>query len=118
MTGLLGPNGAGKTIAVRILSTPLEMDSGARRRSRGTTSAGKAQEVRRRIGLVGQYAAVDEVLTGRQNLVMFGRLNHLGHAGRGTTGGRTARAVQPDRGGRPVGDTPAGCAGGSIWPRA
>ena len=80
VVGLLGPNGAGKTTAVRILSTLLEMDSGE------ATIAGydvrrQGKEVRRRIGLVGQYAAVDEILTGRQNLVMFGRLNHLSHAG-------------------------------------
>ena len=79
VTGLLGPNGAGKTTAVRILSTLLEMDSGT------ATIAGydvrrQGAEVRRRIGLVGQYAAIDEVLTGRQNLVMFGRLNHLRNA--------------------------------------
>jgi ABC-2 type transport system ATP-binding protein len=79
VTGLLGPNGAGKTTAVRILSTLLAADSGT------ATVAGydvrrQGAEVRRRIGLVGQYAAVDEVLTGRQNLVLFGRLNHLGHA--------------------------------------
>jgi ABC-2 type transport system ATP-binding protein len=79
VTGLLGPNGAGKTTAVRILSTLLDLDSGT------ATIAGydvrrQGAEVRRRIGLVGQYAAVDEILTGRQNLVMFGRLNHLGHA--------------------------------------
>jgi ABC-2 type transport system ATP-binding protein len=79
VTGLLGPNGAGKTTAVRILSTLLELDSGT------ATIAGydvrrQGAEVRRRIGLVGQYAAVDEVLTGRQNLVMFGRLNHLRNA--------------------------------------
>ena len=78
VVGLLGPNGAGKTTAVRILSTLLEMDSGE------VTIAGydvrrQGKEVRRRIGLVGQYAAVDEILTGRQNLVMFGRLNHLSH---------------------------------------
>jgi ABC-2 type transport system ATP-binding protein len=80
VVGLLGPNGAGKTTAVRILSTLLQMDSGE------ATIAGydvrrQGEEVRRRIGLVGQYAAVDEILTGRQNLVMFGRLNHLSHAG-------------------------------------
>ena len=79
VTGLLGPNGAGKTTAVRILSTLLELDSGT------ATIAGydvrrQGAEVRRRIGLVGQYAAIDDVLTGRQNLVMFGRLNHLGHS--------------------------------------
>ncbi|MER7246308.1 ATP-binding cassette domain-containing protein [Kribbella sp. NPDC000426] len=76
VTGLLGPNGAGKTTAVRILSTLLEMDSGTARIA-GYDVRRQGAEVRRRIGLVGQYAAVDEVLTGRQNLVMFGRLNHL-----------------------------------------
>jgi ABC-2 type transport system ATP-binding protein len=79
VVGLLGPNGAGKTTAVRILATLLRMDSGE------VTIAGydvrkQAREVRSRIGLVGQYAAVDEILTGRQNLVMFGRLNHLSHS--------------------------------------
>ncbi|ADB34838.1 daunorubicin resistance ABC transporter ATPase subunit [Kribbella flavida DSM 17836] len=76
VVGLLGPNGAGKTTAIRILSTLLAMDSGE------ATVAGydvrrQGQEVRRRVGLVSQFAAVDEVLTGRQNLVLFGRLNHL-----------------------------------------
>jgi ABC-2 type transport system ATP-binding protein len=78
VTGLLGPNGAGKTTAVRILSTLLEMDSGTARIA-GYDVRRQGAEVRRRIGLVGQYAAVDDILTGRQNLVMFGRLNHLGH---------------------------------------
>ncbi|MEU1877914.1 ATP-binding cassette domain-containing protein [Streptosporangium sp. NPDC020072] len=74
--GLLGPNGAGKTTAVRILATLLEADAG-RVSVAGFDVATQARQVRRNIGLVGQYAAVDEVLTGRQNLVMFGRLNHL-----------------------------------------
>ncbi|MEV8635278.1 ATP-binding cassette domain-containing protein [Streptosporangium sp. NPDC051023] len=74
--GLLGPNGAGKTTAVRILSTLLEPDAG-RASVAGFDVRTQARQVRRHIGLVGQYAAVDEVLTGRQNLVMFGRLNHL-----------------------------------------
>ncbi|GAA3129349.1 ATP-binding cassette domain-containing protein [Streptosporangium carneum] len=74
--GLLGPNGAGKTTAVRILSTLLEPDAG-RASVAGFDVRTQARQVRRNIGLVGQYAAVDEVLTGRQNLVMFGRLNHL-----------------------------------------
>ncbi|MEV8377125.1 ATP-binding cassette domain-containing protein [Kribbella sp. NPDC056861] len=78
VTGLLGPNGAGKTTAVRILATLLRMDSGEARIA-GYDVRRQGAEVRRRIGLVGQYAAVDEILTGRQNLVMFGRLNHLGH---------------------------------------
>jgi ABC-2 type transport system ATP-binding protein len=79
VTGLLGPNGAGKTTAVRILATLLRMDSGEARIA-GYDVSRQGAEVRRSIGLVGQYAAVDEILTGKQNLVMFGRLNHLGHA--------------------------------------
>ncbi|WP_425552074.1 ATP-binding cassette domain-containing protein [Kribbella koreensis] len=78
VTGLLGPNGAGKTTAVRILATLLRMDSGEARIA-GYDVSRHGAEVRRTIGLVGQYAAVDEILTGKQNLVMFGRLNHLGH---------------------------------------
>ncbi|MGQ4428179.1 ATP-binding cassette domain-containing protein, partial [Streptomyces violaceoruber] len=75
--GLLGPNGAGKTTAVRILSTLIRLDGG-RAEVAGLDIARQAREVRARIGLTGQYAAVDEVLTGRQNLEMFGRLFHLG----------------------------------------
>ncbi|MFI5710607.1 ATP-binding cassette domain-containing protein [Kribbella sp. NPDC051620] len=78
VTGLLGPNGAGKTTAVRILATLLRMESGEARIA-GYDVSRQGAEVRRTIGLVGQYAAVDEILTGKQNLVMFGRLNHLGH---------------------------------------
>ncbi|MFF1682130.1 ATP-binding cassette domain-containing protein [Streptomyces sp. NPDC058256] len=75
--GLLGPNGAGKTTAVRILSTLLRLDGGSATVA-GLDVARQPREVRARIGLTGQYAAVDEVLTGRQNLEMFGRLFHLG----------------------------------------
>ncbi len=75
--GLLGPNGAGKTTAVRILSTLLRFDAG-RAAVAGFDVVRDAEQVRERIGLTGQYAAVDEVLSGRQNLVMFGRLFHLG----------------------------------------
>ncbi|MGW0711908.1 ATP-binding cassette domain-containing protein [Streptomyces sp. NPDC002643] len=75
--GLLGPNGAGKTTAVRILSTLVRLDGG-RATVAGLDVARHPREVRARIGLTGQYAAVDEVLTGRQNLEMFGRLFHLG----------------------------------------
>ncbi|MEV6323954.1 ATP-binding cassette domain-containing protein [Nocardia sp. NPDC051787] len=75
--GLLGPNGAGKTTAVRILSTLVRLDGG-RAGVAGLDVARNPREVRARIGLTGQYAAVDEVLTGRQNLEMFGRLFHLG----------------------------------------
>lgn len=74
--GLLGPNGAGKTTAIRILSTLLRPDSG-KATVAGFDVVKQARQVRQNIGLVGQYAAVDEILTGQQNLVMFGRLNHL-----------------------------------------
>ncbi|MFD8492953.1 ATP-binding cassette domain-containing protein [Amycolatopsis sp. NPDC059657] len=74
--GLLGPNGAGKTTTVRILSTLLRYDGG-RAEVAGFDVARRGVDVRRSIGLVGQHAAVDEVLSGRQNLVMFGRLHHL-----------------------------------------
>ncbi|MEV6426614.1 ATP-binding cassette domain-containing protein [Nocardia sp. NPDC051463] len=75
--GLLGPNGAGKTTAVRILSTLVRLDGG-RAEVAGLDVAREPRLVRARIGVTGQYAAVDEVLTGRQNLEMFGRLFHLG----------------------------------------
>ena len=74
--GLLGPNGAGKTTAVRILSTLLKPDGG-RAEVAGFDVVRQATEVRYMVGLAGQQAAVDEILTGRQNLVTFGRLYHL-----------------------------------------
>ena len=74
--GLLGPNGAGKTTTVRILATLLCPDSG-RAEVAGFDVTGQPDQVRARIGLAGQNAAVDEILSGRQNLVMFGRLYHL-----------------------------------------
>ena len=75
--GLLGPNGAGKTTAVSILTTLLEPDEGAAMVA-GADLRGDPEEVRRRIGLSGQYAAVDEHLTGFENLDMIGRLYRLG----------------------------------------
>ncbi|HKQ02902.1 MAG TPA: ATP-binding cassette domain-containing protein [Actinomycetes bacterium] len=75
--GLLGPNGAGKTTAVRILTTLLRPDGG-RALVAGYDVVGQAASVRYHIGLLGQRTAVDEVLSGRQNLVLFGRLHHLG----------------------------------------
>jgi ABC-2 type transport system ATP-binding protein len=77
--GLLGPNGAGKTTAVRILATLLRCDGG-RAEVAGFDVARQAAQVRYRIGLLGQHAAVDEILSGRQNLVLFGRLYHLSRA--------------------------------------
>ncbi len=75
--GLLGPNGAGKTTAVRILTTLLDMDGGSASVA-GIDIATRPAEVRARIGLSGQYAAVDEYLTGYENLDMIGRLYGLG----------------------------------------
>jgi ABC-2 type transport system ATP-binding protein len=74
--GLLGPNGAGKTTVVRILSTLLLADAG-RAEVVGLDVVGDADAVRASIGLTGQYAAVDEYLTGFENLEMVGRLYHL-----------------------------------------
>ena len=75
--GLLGPNGAGKTTAVRILTTLLAPDGGTARVA-GFDVVKDAGKLRARIGLAGQYAAVDENLSGFENLEMFGRLYHLG----------------------------------------
>ena len=74
--GVLGPNGAGKTTLVRILATLLKPDRG-RARVAGFDVAQHPQAVRRRIGLSGQYAAVDPFLTGQENLIMIGRLYGL-----------------------------------------
>jgi daunorubicin resistance ABC transporter ATP-binding subunit len=77
--GLLGPNGAGKTTLVRILATLLQPTSG-RATVLGHDVVGEPLAVRRRIGLAGQFAAVDEELTGRENLELIGRLRRLGRA--------------------------------------
>ena len=74
--GLLGPNGAGKTTTVRILATLLKPNAGTARVA-GFDVLREPQSVRKAIGLSGQYAAIDENLTGRENLWMFGRLYHL-----------------------------------------
>jgi oleandomycin transport system ATP-binding protein len=81
--GLLGPNGAGKTTAIRVLSTLLKPDAGTAKVG-GYDVVRQPREVRRLIGLTGQYAAVDELLSGQENLSMIGRL--LGYPS------RTARA--------------------------
>jgi oleandomycin transport system ATP-binding protein len=85
--GVLGPNGAGKTTAVRILATLLRADSG-RATVAGFDVASHPQQVRQQIGLTGQFASVDEDLTGTQNLVMIGQLLDL------TTRDARARAAE------------------------
>jgi len=77
---LLGSNGAGKTTVVRILSTLLDADGGSAS-VRGFDVAAQAAEVRESISLTGQFAAVDEILTGRENLVLVARLRHLADPG-------------------------------------
>ena len=114
--GVLGPNGAGKTTAVRILTTLLP-PSGGTARVMGFDVEKDANELRAHIGLAGQYAAVDENLTGFENLEMVGRLYHLGRADsrrsarpRSSTGSNWTRpATGWSR------RTPAACAGASTW---
>src|SRR5690606_20027039 len=77
--GVLGPNGAGKTTAVRVFTTLLTADRGTASVA-GLDVVRDASRLRRVIGLSGQYAAVDEDLTGFENLDMVGRLYHLGRA--------------------------------------
>src|SRR5512142_3467133 len=77
---LLGSNGAGKTTVVKILSTLLKADAGTARVD-GFDVAEQAANVRESISLTGQFAAVDEILTGRENLMLVARLRHLKRAG-------------------------------------
>lgn len=114
--GVLGPNGAGKTTLVRCLSTLILPDAGH------ATVAGydvvkQPRQLRRTIGLTGQYASVDEKLSGWENLYMIGRLLDLPR--------RTARSRADElwsgsrsttRPGRPRWTTPAACGAGSTWP--
>ena len=117
--GLLGPNGAGKTTAIRILD-----HAPAARRGRaevaGLDVVRDAEALRSRIGLAGQSAAVDENLTGLENLEMVGRLYHLS-ARRGPAARRRGPGALRARRRRPTGSrrpTPAACGGASTWARA
>ncbi|GAA2035274.1 ATP-binding cassette domain-containing protein [Pseudokineococcus marinus] len=100
--GVLGPNGAGKTTAVRVLTTLLRPDEG-RASVAGVDVLADPAGVRRRIGVSGQYAAVDEQLTGTENLQMVGDLYHLG---RGPSRARARELLErfdlTDAGSRPV----------------
>jgi len=81
IVALLGSNGAGKTTLVRILATLLRADAGTAS-VQGYDVAARPEDVRESISLTGQFAAVDEILTGRENLVLVARLRHLADAGR------------------------------------
>ena len=96
MFGLLGPNGAGKTTIVRILSTLILADSGEMRVA-GHDVVGEPDEVRAAIGVTGQFSAVDELLSGKENLRLMADLNHLD---RGAGRNRRAAAADLRRAGR------------------
>src|SRR5579875_1550186 len=100
--GLLGPNGAGKTTAVRILATLLRPDGGEARVC-GYDVGRDAHQVRQLIGLTGQYASVDEGLSGTNNLIMIGRLLGMSRAGaRARAAGLLARFELTEAAGRPA----------------
>ena len=114
---LLGPNGAGKTTMVKVLTTLITPDAGEVQVA-GVDALAEPAEVRRRIGVSGQYAAVDEYLTGFENLDMVGRLYHLG-ARRSRE--RARELLETFRPGRRRGParrrpTPGACAAAWTWP--
>ena len=115
---LLGPNGAGKTTAVRMLATLLRPDTGWARVA-GHDVVRDSAEVRRNIGVAGQYASLDECLTGRANLIMLGELSRLRHreAKRRAAELLAQFGLEPAAG-RPVVPTPAACGAAWTWPPA
>ena len=118
LTALLGPNGAGKTTLVRIIATLARADDG-QVRVFGYDTARQAAQVRARIGLTGQYAGLDDALSGRDNLMLIGRLAGLSRGPR-----ETGQPNSPARSGSPTppngwcAPTPAACAGASTSPPA
>jgi ABC-2 type transport system ATP-binding protein len=116
--GLLGPNGAGKTTLVRVLATLLAPDSG-HAEVFGRDVVGEAPAVRELLGLTGQFAAVDEILTGRENLQMFGRLFDLSPAeARRRAAELLERFELADAADRPARTYSGGCAAGWTSRRA
>jgi ABC-type multidrug transport system ATPase subunit len=116
--GLLGPNGAGKTTLVRVLATLLAPDAG-RAEVFGHDLVHEAAVVRGLLGLTGQFAAVDEILTGRENLQMFGRLFDLSPSdARRRAGELLERFDLADAADRPARTYSGGCAVGWISRRA
>jgi len=105
--GLLGPNGAGKTTVVRILTTLLEPDAGTARVA-GLDVVRDAAALRSQIGLAGQYAAVDENLSGFENLEMVGRLYHLGKAASRRRADELLESFELDEAGRRLARTYSG----------
>jgi ABC-type glutathione transport system ATPase component len=104
---LLGPNGAGKTTIVRILATLIRADAG-RARVAGFDVVADRRQVRRHISLTGQFAAVDELQTGEENLHMMGRLSGLSGPPGPPPGRRAAGALRPGRGRQPHGQVLVG----------
>jgi ABC-2 type transport system ATP-binding protein len=94
--GVLGPNGAGKTTTIRMLATLLRPDAGSAR-VLGHDIVDEADAVRSAVSLTGQLASVDEDLTGRENLILVGRLLGLRRAGAKERADRAARRVRPHR---------------------
>ena len=112
---MLGPNGAGKTTAVRILTTLALPDAG-RARVAGYDVVADAPQVRRNIGVTAQDATLDELLTGRQNLVMIGRLSGLhGAEAAARAAACSSNSTSPKPATASLRRTPAGCEGASTW---
>ncbi len=104
---VLGHNGAGKTTLIRVLTTLVRPDGG-RASIDGFDVVGQSEQVRQRIGVTGQYAGLDEFLTGRENVELIGRLSGLGRAARRRTGELIERMALDDLAERRVGEMSGG----------